>query len=139
MSLIRRKQQDPTPLERAAKITALAAKGLTAQRVARRGHRNYKFVRRIVPLAILGAIGAVVAKKAKGGGDEATFTSTSTSASSAPTSTAAAATSTAVPQPTNGGPAAGSDISDALDQADVSGEGPDTPEEATGETKPSKK
>ena len=137
MSLIRRKQQDPTPLERAAKITALAAKGLAAQRVARRGHRNYKFVRRIVPLAILGAVGAALAKKAKGGGDEATFTSTS--APGAPTSTAAAATSTAVPQPTNGGPAAGSDISDALDQADVSGEGPDTPEEATEETKPSEK
>jgi hypothetical protein len=41
-----------------------------------------------------------------------------------------------VPQPTNGSPASGGDIPEALEDADVSGAGPDTPEEATGEQKP---
>ena len=142
MSLIRRKKK-PSPFERVTKVVGLGAKGLAAQRIVRRGLKGYKFTRRAVPLALLGAAGAVIAKKAKGGSDATPPASTTTSsASSAPTSTAAAAaaTSTAVPQPTNGGaPASGDDVPEALEAADVSGEGPDTPEEAAEEATESKK
>lgn len=67
MKLIRRKQS-PTTFERVVKVVGLGAKGLAAQRIARRGFRGYKFTKRAVPLAGLGALFAVIAKKAKGGG-----------------------------------------------------------------------
>ena len=112
-SLRKKKQKDPTPLEKAASLTKLAAHGLTAQRVARKGHRTYRTTKRLVSLAIFGAIVAVVAKKLKGNGDAPDTTASynpPTTSSATPSSTsgpAAAATSTAVPQPGNGdGPAA---------------------------------
>lgn len=68
--ILRRKKQ-PTTFERAAGFVKLGAKGLAAQRVARRAAKSYRFTKRAVPLAGLAAIGAVVAKKLRGGGDEA--------------------------------------------------------------------
>lgn len=149
MSLLRRKKnkKPPTRLETTAKIVRHGATALTAQRVARQGHKHYKRGRRLFRLGIVAAIGAgvaTIAKKIKGDSGPstaATYTPPATT-SSPPSSPEAAATSTSVPQPSNGGapPAAesvsGDDIPAALEDADVSGDGPDTPEQATEEQKP---
>ncbi len=70
MKLIPRRKQQPTTFEQVTSYVKLGAKGLAAQRVARRTLKTYKFTRRAVPLAGLAAIGAVVAKRFGGGGGE---------------------------------------------------------------------
>src|SRR5687767_7047888 len=68
MKLIpRRRKPEPTKLETAAKVAKLGGQALTAQRVARRGHKNYKRGRRLAFLGAIAAIGATVAKKLRGG------------------------------------------------------------------------
>jgi hypothetical protein len=137
MKLIPRRKSSPTTFERITGFVKLGTKGLVAQRVARRALRTYKLIRRIVPLAILGGIGAAVAKKVRGGGGGGTSTPSyspppsSSTGSSAPTSAAAAATAaTGTPPATNGAAASGPEIGDALEDAGVAGDGPDTPKEA---------
>ncbi|HEV2814979.1 MAG TPA: hypothetical protein VGW10_17110, partial [Solirubrobacteraceae bacterium] len=93
MKLIPRRKQSPTTFERAAGFLKLGAKGLAAQRVARRGLRTFKLTKRLVPLAALGAIGAAIAKKRSRGGDSApSYSPPASTGGSAPTSAAAAAT-----------------------------------------------
>ena len=73
MKLIRRKKS-PTTFERATGYVKLGAKGLAAQRVARRALKRYRFTKRAVPLVGLAAIGAAIAKKVRGGGESASAT-----------------------------------------------------------------
>jgi len=71
MKLIRRrKKKQQTPFERATGFVKLGVKGLAAQRVLRRGLKGYRFTKRAVPLAGLGAIGLFLSKKLRGGGSE---------------------------------------------------------------------
>lgn len=134
MNLIPRRKQDPTTLERAAKAAKLGAHGLTAQRVARRGHTHYKRGKRILTLSGLAAIAVLIAKKVRGGGeapDTSSYSPPASSGAPAGTSAAAAATAATGTPPVNGdGAAAAPDVSDALADAGVEGSGPDTPEEA---------
>jgi hypothetical protein len=106
MKLIPRRKQQPTTFERVASYVKLGAKGLAAQRVARRTFRTYKFTRRALPLAGLAAIGAVVAKRFGGGGGE-----TAPSGPPAPSAT---------PAPSTPPPSAASGASDTPPPGDAS-------------------
>ena len=75
MKLIPRRKKTPTTFERAAGFLKLGAKGLAAQRVARRGLKGYRFTKRTVQLAGLGALGMFLSKKLRGGGDVPSTTS----------------------------------------------------------------
>ena len=129
MKLIRRRKKNKqTPFERATGFVKLGVKGLAAQRLLRRGLRGYRFTKRAVPLAGLGAIGLFISKKLRGGGGE-TQSYAGAGASAGTSATAAATAATGTPS-VNGEPASGPEVSDALEDAGVSGEGPDTPKEA---------
>ena len=138
MKLIpRRKKKQATPFERATGFVKLGAKGLATQRIARKVFRRYKFTKRAVPLVGLGAAGAIVAKKVRGGGSSPEPTTTSYTAAGtgagAPAGTSAAAAATATvstPPAENGAGASGPAVSGALEDAGVEGGGPDTPKEA---------
>jgi hypothetical protein len=124
MSLIRRKKKSKTAVDKAAQIAAVGAKGLAAQRVARKGHKHYKRGRKFLPLAVLAGIGAFVASKLgrKGAADAGTSWSppaSSSTPSPETTAAAAAATSSAVPQPTNGAPPADSDVEQVVEDAEA--------------------
>ena len=92
MKLIPRRKQSPTTFERAAGYLRLGAKGLAAQRVARRGLKSYKLTRRLVPLAAFGAVVAAIAKKRGGGDSTPSYSPPAGTGASAGTSAAAAAT-----------------------------------------------
>ena len=129
MKLIPRRKQTPSTFERVVGYAKLGVKGLAAQRFARRVFRGYKFTRRAVPLAGLAALGAVIARKARGGSAPATPSYSpppSPSTTPSPVSTSATGTSPG----DDGAPAAGPDVTDALEDAGVEGSGPDTPKEA---------
>jgi hypothetical protein len=140
MKLIpRKKQPEPTPLERAAKVAKLGATGLTAQRVARKSHRNLKFTKRVLTLAGLAAAVAAVTKKLKSGTDAPSTPAytppppASTGATAGTSATAAATASTGTPPVSGNGKAtSGPAVEEALADAGVEGSGPDTPEEAAG-------
>ena len=144
MKLIPRKKQqlEPTALEKAAMYAKLGARGLTAQRVARKGHRNLRFTKRAITIAGLGAIFAAVLKKAKGAGAPSTPAYTPPPAPTGPSAGTSATASTGTPPLSgsgngNGTAASGPEVTDALADAGVEGSGPDTPEEAATDTSPS--
>ena len=133
--ILRRKKQKATPFERATGYLKLGAKGLAAQRLARKSFRRYKFTKKVAPVAGLAAIGAVIAKKARGGaGTPPTTTPTPTSAPSGTsgdaTATAAATAATGTSPATDTAPAAAPDLDGALEDAGADGDGPETPKEA---------
>src|SRR5688500_6885198 len=131
MKLIRSKQQEPTTFERLSGYAKLGAHGLTAQRVARRGMRTYRFFRRAVMLAGIGAIAAIVAKRVRGrSGPEASGGYTPPAGGASPGTSAAAAAAAATGTPPVNGARAGADVSDARADAGGEGAGPDTPKEA---------
>ena len=67
MKLIPRRKKTPTTFEQVTGFVKLGVKGLVAQRLVRRGLKGYKFTRRAVPLAGLGALGLFLSKKLRGG------------------------------------------------------------------------
>lgn len=73
MKLIRRKRK-PTPAQKALDIARTGVRGLVAVRLARSAFKTYRFARRLPLLIGLGAVGAVIARKLRGGGDAQTET-----------------------------------------------------------------
>ena len=113
MKLLPRRHRAPSPLERGFNILALVLRALTAQRVARRVHRNRKRVHRVpllsirrIPLFIGAAIaGSALVKKLRGGGDTpGPETWTAPPAASTPSPIQTAGTGTPPPE---SGPEAG--------------------------------
>jgi len=120
MKLIRRRKKKQTPFERATGFVKLGVKGLAAQRLLRRGLRGYRFTKRAVPLAALGAIGLLISKKLRGGGDETPpYSAPATPGSTAGTSAPAAATA-ATDTPSVDGDAAAPGVGDEQPPDDAS-------------------
>lgn len=134
MKLIPRRKKSPTPFERATGFVKLGVKGLVVQRAARRMFKTYKFTRRVVPLAALAVIGAVVAKKVRGGNGPSAaggYTPPQSGSGnvagtgpSAGTSASAAATAATGTPPVNGDTAAGGDKADSAYESAEQGETP---------------
>ena len=131
MKLIPRRKKSPTPFERATGFVKLGVKGLAAQRLARKALRRYKFTKRVVPLAGLAALGAMIAKKlGRKSPSSASYTTAGTGSAAGTSAAAAATAATGTPPAENGAAASGPAVSEALDDAGVEGSGPDTPKEA---------
>ena len=74
MRLIPRRRREPTTADKVAdvglKVATAGTKALAAQRVARHSIRNYRLTKRLVPVAVLGAVTVVVLRKVRGGGSD---------------------------------------------------------------------